>query len=353
MKLTLLYIFLGLVLISCKKEIPALPEENSPIFKAEGILDGEDFSITAGIDGAYMHTNSLTINGVDAKEGIIQGNSSSFKLLVFDGNHDVISEGFEINEGDQIKFNSNPPTFLATLDKSNLSNSSLIESVKWYADGIFIGTNLAYITEPGIYNIKAEVEFTNGSTAQVSNELIIGYRKNANASIKHIISPNGGVICWMDNPLHNLERVEWRVNGELLSETKQLQLDSIYSDWTNIEATCYFFNNVTRTKNITIKPSSPGMYIEDFTPIEEQVNFNQDYKSEIEIELNGNLYTTVDADNQNNTINIESIDYHGVNNDDEPIVKTRANITCSLLNNTSGETIEADFSIVIGMNAPQ
>lgn len=352
MKLVLSYICLALLIVSCKKDLPELPESNEPVFQVNGTIDGNEFKLLAGVDDAYMNANGTFENGVEVAMATLSGGENSFRFRMYDGNHDLSTSGFELNESDLIRFNIEHPTPLCVLNKDRLANSTLIESVKWFKGNEYIGSDSVIIDQPGLYSVGAEVIYLNGESASLRNDLMIGYRKNSNATIKHFVGQDGKLTCWMDNPLQNMDRIEWKVNGELVSDQKQLKIDSILPSWIEIEAHCHFINGAQRVKKLMINQSIPGMYIEDFTAFEEQWNFYQDYKAEISIDFNGDTYTTIDADNFNHHITITELDYHGVNEMGSNVAKVSADISCFLKNQTTGQIVSAEFTAILGMQIP-
>jgi len=80
-----------ILLISCKKEIEEIPESNSPIFKIEGNISGEEISVFVDEETSSFLTEEESINGVNFFKGTLIGSDFELEIGVFDGNLDKTS----------------------------------------------------------------------------------------------------------------------------------------------------------------------------------------------------------------------------------------------------------------------
>ena len=78
-------------LASCKKDEVVLPESNDPIFRVDGTFDGQNFSLIAGDNNAYMHTMTEIVNGVEVFSGNLSNGDFSVEMGVYNGLVDMPS----------------------------------------------------------------------------------------------------------------------------------------------------------------------------------------------------------------------------------------------------------------------
>ena len=139
-------------LASCKKEEVVLPESNDPVFRVDGSFDGQNFSLVAGDNNAYMHTMTEIVNGVEVFSGNLSNGDFSVEMGVYNGLIDmpssqVVLELVDLNPN----FSMNSAQGLMFLSKNMLVSPSgqYIEQIFWYIDGVFAGVNDVVIYDPG------------------------------------------------------------------------------------------------------------------------------------------------------------------------------------------------------------
>lgn len=155
------FAIVGLLLLqSCSKAQVEVPESNDPVFLIEGVFAGEDFSLVAGDDNAYMFTNTFVINGVNFYSGNISNGNFSIELGVYDGMLDIPNHEpqVELSNLNPIFAQHTPPP-ITTLSKDMFANAQYISQIIWKVDGVQVGIDNAVIHEPGLYDVCAEITF--------------------------------------------------------------------------------------------------------------------------------------------------------------------------------------------------
>ncbi len=355
-KTYLLFSLITILFLSChKKKIEEIPLSNEPVFKAEGTLNGANFSIIAGDNNAYMNSYSETINGVTKFTGKLSGEDIEIELGIFDGN---IDSPFNLS---QIQINSldwaiNSTEPLAVLSKNNFSNAYKISQIQWFSGNTLLGTDVAYITEPGIYDILAFVTFSDGTTASLRNELILGYTTNANYNLHFDLFPNGNLNAYIDINSGDIAGVTWlidgyEVEGAINATSLSKNLDD--NEGHEISATVLFTNGTLRTKSFYVDASLHGNNIPDFTTFEEETpnvqSIKQDFKSLLIFRQNNIEYRSDYPENTSGEIEIDTIEYYGLNDDGKKVYKITAEISTNLKNMASNVIIPVNFKTVFGI----
>lgn len=349
-----LLILFSVILISChKKEIDNIPESNAPIFKAEGSLNGANFSIIAGDNGAYMDSYSEKINGVLEFTGNLSNENIEIELGIYNGN---IDSPFSLP---QIQINSldwalHSGQTLATLSKNSFANAYKIHEIKWFSGNTLLGIDTASITEPGKYDILAYVTFIDGSTASLRNELILGYETKANFNLRFDLFPSGDMNAYIDIISGEVAGVTWSIDGE---EETSLQTNFSRNITDNVghevTAIVHFTNGVVRTKSFYVDGSLHGNNIPDFTTFEQSAaniqSIKQDYKALLIIRKDNVEYRSDFIGNTSAAVQIDNIEYYGLNDDGNKVYKITAEITTNLKNMNTNAIVNTHFKTVYGI----
>lgn len=353
----ILLLLIPLFLFSCKKKkIEDIPVGNEPIFKAEGTLNGESFSLVAGVDDAYMYSYTELINGVNKFTGKLSDNSTTIEFGVFDGNLD---SGPLLNMSDLVDTlvwatNSSQP--LAILSKTSFVNSNNISSIEWYSDNEFIGSNTVTITKPGKYNICAFVTFTDASQQHLCNEIILGYNMNANFTLRYSLFPNGDLNSWIDVDEGTVASVDWSIDNESIADNDQNVTLNIEDDTYQVTATVHFNNGVVRTKSFLIDGSLNGNNIQDFSIFEitalNKQAIKRDYNALLVVTKNNIEYRSDYQGNQSGSVLIKNIEYYGLNNQGNKVYKLTANVSCTLKSMYNGTLTPISFQTIFGVEIP-
>ena len=335
---------------SCKKEDIEEPILSEPVFKAQGNLGTEAFSIAAGEENFFMNTFSELANGVELFSGSLGNGDFVIRMGIYNGNIDIPTSIFSQGLPEEISFSqiSNQP--LATLSKSMFPNNSLIQEIKWNINGVFAGLNTVQIFSPGKYNVCADVTFSDGSSSILCNELIVGYIKNATCELRHFLSPNGSLKAWLDDNNQAISNIKWSLDGEYLTNNEIVNV-LINGQFHLLTAEICFQNGVKRIKSMIIDGSLNGKFIDDFSVFENNnVSFPWDYSLSISVKKNGNEYLSQTTENESSSMQIHSIDYFGKNKDGKDVYKIAATISSLLKEISSGDIIPFNTSTIFGIS---
>ena len=346
-----LYAFLAVALLSCKKEVVEDPQiDGTPIFKVAGTLGGEELLIQAGIDNNYMHTFGQQMNGVDQYCGKLGNSDQYLEIGIFNGNLDMELAPDPSILQSEVSFAGLPQEPLAFLSKSLFPNAYMIEEVKWFLNGTLSGINDVEIMLPGKYFVCAQVKFNDGSTQELCNTMILGYQKNATAKIRHFLTQGGDLTVWIDQASVPVERIEWYVDGEFVTESDKLELE-IDSYSHEVKTEIKFENGAHRTKAILVDGSLSGRFIEDFSVFEaNQVGSAfWDYKMAISVKNNGKLYSSIVAPNESSVIEIQEINYYGKNAAGKSVFLVKAHVEVLLKEMQTSEVLPLNCDVVFGV----
>jgi hypothetical protein len=354
MAYTKIYIVLTSLLLlaaSCKKDDIIIPESNDPVFNVSGVLDGSEFNLVAGDDGAYMHTMTNVENGVEVFSGIISNDDISFEVGVFDGNLDVEMTGVPSSNIAPI-FASISSTPIAILSKSNFENSSNINFIQWFVDGVDRGSNDVSIYEAGKYNVCAEIHFNGGVEKTLCNEVILGFNHNATCMLSSEMLGNGIVRISTENPSNTITGVDWFLNDVFVetSDTLELNLTSLEK----VTAKIHFQNGTLKTKSILTNGYNNQINIEDFSAFElqsEEVT-SRDFNLRVIVRKLNDTYRSDLTNNVSAKVYISEIEYHGLNDAGKSVYKITGSISCRERKVGTTADVDLDVKFVFGVEIP-
>lgn len=349
-KLYTVLITLSLLLtVSCKKDKLEIQESNTPVFSVSGTFDGETLNMIAGDDGAYMHTMTAKENGVNVFSGIISNGDLSIEVGVFDGNLDVqLSAVPNTNIAPIYASISLVP--LTTLSKNTFENSSVINSIRWFIDGIDRGTNDIAIYDAGVYDVCAEIHFEDGSDKTLCNEVIIGYNHNATCNLETNLLGNGIIKTSIENPSNPIANVEWYLNDVLSQTTDTFQL-YLPASHQKLTAKIYFQNGTVKTKSMIVNGYNSQKNIEDFSAFEMQSEAftSRDFNLRVIITKNGIEYRSDKASNASSKLYISEIKYYGVNDAGKSVYKISGIIGCKMRKAGTSTDVDLEMNVVFGI----
>lgn len=342
--LSLLFFF------SCKKEsFKELPQENEPVFILKGDFDNSDFELIAGENNVIMNSFTEDVNGVQKFSGKLASEDIEVELGIYD---------FEIDKKDEdqsLSFSSINGAYLPnqpiiTFDKNQFYNASVIDNIQWYANNVFIGTNYATISKPGLYNVTALVVFTDGSSGSVSNEVIVGYKQNANYQLNHLLNEEGVLQTWINVQQGDLSNVKWYLDGELISESLDLNIQILDDEEHIVKAKAKFSNGVEKEKSVYIDLNQVSNFISDFSIFETNPTnpVEWDGKAVLIVRKNNVEYRSDYVGNQSLNIKVNSFTYYGKNTLGNDVYILDAIIT-SNLKSASGTIVPINFSTKFGI----
>ena len=352
MKLKQIYFFIVLVLVvasSCKKDTIEIPESNTPIFRVDGTIDGENFQLIAGDNDVYMHTMTLEENGVSVFSGKIEGSDLSIEIGVYDGNIDFVTKTPEPTTILPV-FSQISAAPLTILSKDAFDNSQYIASVKWYVDGSYVGLNNYAIYAPGSYAVCAEIAFFDGAEKKVCDKLIVGYNHNANCELSADILGGGLVSIIPSNMTSEIDFIDWYVDSVYVGQSLEFE-SNISILLSTVTADIHFANGVIRTKSVVLNGYDPYKVVNDFTIFENESSglIPRDFNIRIVVTQNGEVFHSDLANNSSSKVVIHAVDYFGLNDAGNTVLKVSGTIGGKLRHPVTGSEINLNMNIVFGV----
>lgn len=326
----ILLLFLAVGLTSCKKDEIQLPESNNPIFRVDAQFNGEELSAVAGDDGFYMYTMTKEVNGVRVFSGELENEDIKIEVGFYDGNidnknHDLFNE---LNNSSIWSICYNQP--LSILDKNAFPNADNIDNIVWVVNGQTY-SEVVEIKEPGLYHVCAIVNFMDGDSDNLCEDIIVGFERSANCRINHFLNQEGKMSAWLGNIVGNIVEVNWYMEDSLIGTGAEMTTP-VDGNRYELKAVVQFDNGVTRTKTVLVDGAIENKHIDDFSIFEKELyNINpRDYNLRILITKDGLVYSSEKCDNSNATINITGIDFYDINSSGNKAYKLTAEINCNL-----------------------
>lgn len=348
---TIFFLLLIVGFSSCKKETIEDPiPDQTPVFTANGSLNGNSFEIIAGENGAEMQTLTQIENGVKFYSGVLGDGSENIEFGIHEGNLDITNLSDPSNFSGALHFSRVPDEPLLVLSKDALPNASIIQEIKWYVNNIFTGTNYVEINLPGKYDVCAEVTFSDGMQSTLCNEMVVGYENHSNYKLRHYLNQMGVLKVWLDEASSMASSVQWFINDEPYCQSETLELP-INAKPVKVTSTVTFNNGASRTRSILVDGSLSGKFIEDFSVFESELAnpVFWDYSVIIRYRKNGVTYTSVSADNTNSSIIVNDIDYFGLNSAGNQVFKCSASVSCFVTDPSNGSQIPLNFNTQFGV----
>lgn len=344
-----------MVIASCKKE-DLKPDTDAdlsetPVFKVQGTIDGSPVEFLAGVDGMYLSTYSYQVNGVDKFCGSLTDGDNYVKVGVFNGNLGA-PQLVPFPAMNTIGFTS---PFLFPLIKINteaMVNGSYVTQLNFVVDGESVGNQLI-LSDAGKYEVCAEITFYDGTQRTVCNTLILGYNDLAPYELKHFCDLDGNVKAWVDTD-QSLTGVQWFVDGELYSEDELLEISfGQVGGVHTLMSRATFANGVVRDHTVLVDGSGSARFFEDIYRYKVAINSNvlRDFKATLDLKVNGQQYTNVSYA-VNSCINVDDISYFGKNAAGKDVYMIKGSIQVPVRNVQTQEQVNADLSIVFGLERP-
>lgn len=339
-----------LTVVSCKKDIIEDPKpDETPVFKIDGMIGSEAFTATAGDDGFLMTTFIDQFNNVDVFAGKISNENLSFELGFFNGDIDMEQASMTDAIAQGILFANEPQLPLLTITKDQLPNSSLISSINWYVDGENVSQNTVSFLEPGKFNVGAKVNFYDGTSATIYNDVIVGYHRNVDCQLRHFLGQNGHLQAWVDEYSQDISSVKWYLDDVLVSN--DIKLDTTVDGYGHkVKAEITFVNGARRTRTVWVDGSLNGKFIDDFASIEvNSTNLQWDFKSKLTFKKDGKTYTTLATNNQLSEFEVLDFAYYSTSSQGKPIYKILATIDCLVKDIATNEVLPLDATITFAV----
>lgn len=347
---TFTMVSLLIFLVSCTKDqVTPDPPENDPVFTAKGMIDGSEIDLAAGKSGGFMHTDIVENNNVLQYTGTLENETQYFKMNIHDGVLDVpgLSPGVLLD--DQLRIAPYVPTEdpLLSIAKEDFNNSNAIEYIEWTVDGEdYPGAELN-IYEPGKYEICITAHFMNGNSGSTCNEILVGYQKNAQATVKQINGQNQKVIAYIEAAEHNLKSIRWFIEDSLVS-TNEVYKDENGLLAFHLTAKMEFTNGVKREQQVWVNRNNLDYRIEDITQFESQTSDIWDHKARLEIKAGENHYISYPT-SADDVIEILEKEDFGQNNEGQSVKRFRGKLTSSFLHVETQEIVEGNLELSFGI----
>lgn len=352
--IVLLFLVLSVALFSCKKkEIMPLPASNSPVFYMNGEFDGQSISHTAGDNGMVMTPGIEDRNGVNYAFAQFSDGSTKFKIGLFDGNVAIPNNDKNFQAGDTMFFAQESAQSLAYLSPSLMSNGYKVKNVNWYANDVLLdsGSDNVAMTEPGVYFVRGDFTFQDNTFKQVVNRMYLGFENDVDFNVHHLVTDPNELKLWIEGPTVNIDSIQWYLDGQYVWTGNTCTKD-IGNSIKDVTAKAFYNNGAVQEKKILVDGSHVGRYIEDFGIFYAPDQYLRwDYKVGIEVERNGQTYTSFDVANYKGSFVVKSVSTFIDPVSGEKAVRLDVDIDAKLKSTSTGEIIETKMSAVIGFPA--
>ncbi len=350
LKIGVLFLISTLI-ASCKKDaIKDLPTSNAPVFNTTGTIDGQSFELIAGENNAFMHSFTEVVNGVNKFTGKLSDGLIEVELGIFDINIDKANLDILSSVNSSVLGATIPNSPIVKFNKNEFFNESVIDHIQWYANSVFIGTDSAMISIPGIYSVCSFVTFLDGTQQSVCNDVIVGYKQNANYKLNHVFDNDGVAKMWINVQQGTVQDIEWSIDGEVVSNEDDFKSDLEYGGHI-ISSKVTFTNGVVKTKSIFVDSDINSKFIDDLSQFEmNPINsILWDGKVQLIVRKNNNEYRSDYTGNQSLSVNVQSFNYYGKNDNGNDVYKLNATISSNLKNTSSGTIVPVNFTTNFGV----
>lgn len=341
-----------LMSISCnKKEIPEIPQENSPVFNVVGTIDGKKIKLHAGENNAFMLPKIEKLNSVDQFTGQLTDGNSSVYIRFFDSNIDIPSlsgnfiehSNYEI--GEQYGFGLPP---LLTITPENFTNSELIENIEWEVEGILQNSSALTFYEPGKYNVCAKLNFHTGESASSCNSIIVGYHSNGDVQLNFDLVQNEKIYANINIQEDEISSIEWFIDNEFRSDDIYFSTTDIPNKFT-LKAKVQLTNGKVDEREVFINKQAIDYSLEDFAVLGEKPSLKWDSKVILTVELNGITYQSINNPASGSNFTVHDISEYKTNSDGSKVKLLKGTLDTPFLNTTTGGIVNGAFEIEIGV----
>ena len=287
----LLSLLLVSIIFSCRKQLPALPDSETPVFYVQ--LDNPSFQINlkAGMSGVTFDDEVQTIEGVKKYVGFLEKQDTNFRLNFFAGEvfrPMELTDFLSMTNISPISLNS---AVLHTFALPSLTNSDFTSAS--FNIGSNTATEIYDFTQPGIYPIEFNAS-RNGLNFSTLNTVIIGYENPYTFELQGNINTSGPGILIEGEIIssQSIQRIEWTCgNNSQITSTNFVQFPTSNSA-NELTAKVTFNDGVTRTRTVGIGLEN-GPRIQDYVyQIEQATIPNFSHTFEIEMEVNGQTFSS-------------------------------------------------------------
>jgi hypothetical protein len=347
-----LFSVLLLSAFACRKELPQLPERETPVFFTEMTSPALNVTLKAGENSIVFSEEIQIQNQVKVYSGILQNADTLFRVNFYAGEVFKALNATSFMGLSTILPVSLPSSTLAQLSPVDLSNSQF--------DNINFTVNQGDLVEsievqgPGLYTFGVSAQ-RNGMNYESANLAVIGYDNPYKFELVGSINSSGpGIILegLIQNLTENIEKIEWTCGSNSQTTTgTEIQFPPAGSN-NLLTAKVTFADGVTRIRTI-------GLGFENAPKIEDLVyhlessnDITFSNKVEIILETNGQSYTSLFAttfSEGNPVLTISEKTFYT-----DPVTKQQALLIAAngliyFKNTQNNETIPVQINLNIGL----
>lgn len=346
------FTILLLTAVACRKELPQLPEGETPVFFTEMTSTALNVTLRAGENSIVFSEEIQVQNQVKVYSGILQNADTIFRVKFYAGEVFKALNATSFMGLSTILPVSLASPILAQLTPTDLSNSQF--------DNVNFTMNQGNLVEsievqgPGIYTFGVSAQ-RNGAIYESSNIAVLGYDNPYKFELVGSINSSGpGIILegLIQNLAENIEKIEWTCGSNSQTTTGTVVQFPPAGSNNLLTAKVTFADGVTRTRTI-------GLGLENAPKIEDivyQLESSNDItfsnKVEIILETSGQIYTSLfatDFSEGNPVLIISERTFYT-----DPVTKQQALlITANGLiyfkNTQNNETIPVQINLNIGL----
>lgn len=334
---------LVVLLQACNKELPEIPNSDSPVFYAVGTIDNQQVEIDAGDNQYMMESNTWDWNGVSVFRGELSNSTNSFMIDLFNGN--ILRNSTQDDLLQMLQFAcAYLPANVGSISLNQLVNSNGIDNCNWEMNGM--ESDSITFQAPGIYTLQFHVY---GTGETITNKVIVGYHTQSLFKLS-VDFETELVFASINENLSSIESVEWVYGSQSYTTTTPEVVFSQEFGTKALVAKVKFINGIERTRTILVGQNEfPN--VEDYVYLIESANQHVfDYKTELKIRLGSETYTTIQS-SQTSEYPVQIIEKSAYV---DPITKQQALklkliITAKMKKMSSGEIVDADFEATIAL----
>jgi hypothetical protein len=213
MKKVLLFISVVAVLSACKKEpLPDLPEDNTPFYLINGLMNGDSVSLSVGQEGITFAQGTTTNNGIESYFGLINSPSDNLEIRMdFTRPQKPMSaSGLSVFDYSQLGYLVDNPGCVGFSFGSNQMQSNYLE-IKDEQNNFESATQVDF-EEFGKFDV--DLRFSNFSQEVFTVPVNFGFEENQLNPDFYLIPQTDSVLFSPTQPDGNHQ---WFVDGSLAS----------------------------------------------------------------------------------------------------------------------------------------
>lgn len=305
-------------LTSCHKEIVEIPDSNEPIFYATGKIGEDTINYIVG-DNSTFTPSEYIVNGVHFYQGKLSNSTTELNIGFYSGNNDFADVSYDsIIQASRLNFFGLNNQYVFGVSKDYFKNYANIKEIKWYLDGQYAGTNAMKINEVGKFTLCAQITYNDLTTAELCNDILIGFKRNAVLKLEHTLDIDNQLQAWAETSEGAVSSINWYLDGNFIYNG--INLNTVISSGLHtLSSDVTFTNGATKKRSILVDGSHLNRSMEDFGALENVNQYFSDYKLKIDMKLNGIDYSSSSIDNSSSDLKINSVTFYSFDQNNNPI----------------------------------